>query len=195
MERKLQHVFLMGPMGAGKSTVAQYLRREMGYVRYSMATPVEAVLDIAAPWLKGASKAVQRPYLQRTGRFLRGFKPNPMLLAAEEVLRHAASPIVIDDGRTMEEAVWADQHGFLVIVLTASEFVRRRRILERDGELPDMRTHEDETEQQWQYARGLVIDTSDLTEDEMCQMVRAAIESHRMERCKREERTANGDET
>ncbi|WP_245629726.1 AAA family ATPase [Alicyclobacillus sendaiensis] len=97
MERKLQHVFLMGPMGAGKSTVAQYLRREMGYVRYSMATPVEAVLDIAAPWLKGASKAVRRPYLQRTGRFLRGFKPNPMLLAAEEVLRHAVSPIVIDD--------------------------------------------------------------------------------------------------
>ncbi|WP_206832002.1 AAA family ATPase [Alicyclobacillus fructus] len=187
MERRLQHVFLMGPMGAGKSTVAQYLRQEMGYVRYSMATPVEAVLDIAAPWLKGASKTVRRPYLQRTGRFLRGFKPNPMLLAAEEVLRHTVSPIVIDDGRTMEEAVWADQHGFLVIVLTASEFVRRRRILERDGELPDMRTHEDETEQQWRYARGLVIDTSDLTEDEMCQMVRAAIEFRRMERCKREE--------
>ncbi|MCL6444182.1 MAG: thymidine kinase, partial [Alicyclobacillus sp.] len=60
---------------------------------------------------------------------------------------------------------------------------------------PDMRTHEDETEQQWQYARGLVIDTSDLSEDEMCQMVRAAIESHRMERYKREERRTHGNET
>jgi len=167
----------MGPMGAGKSTVAQYLRREMGYVRYSLASPVEAVLDIAAPWLKDASKAVRRPYLQRVGRFLREFKPNPLLLAAEEVLKHTVSPIVIDDGRTLEEAVWADQHGFLVIVLTASEFVRRRRILARDGELPDGRTHEDMTEQQWQHARGFVIDTSDLTEDEMCEMVRAAIAS------------------
>ncbi|WP_304459572.1 AAA family ATPase [Alicyclobacillus sendaiensis] len=177
MERRWQHVFLMGPMGAGKSTVAQYLRREMGYVRYSLASPVEAVLDIAAPWLKDASKAVRRPYLQRVGRFLREFKPNPLLLAAEEVLKHTVSPIVIDDGRTLEEAVWADQHGFLVIVLTASEFVRRRRILARDGELPDGRTHEDMTEQQWQHARGFVIDTSDLTEDEMCEMVRAAIAS------------------
>ncbi|MDI9261225.1 AAA family ATPase [Alicyclobacillus sendaiensis] len=194
MERRFQHVFLMGPMGAGKSTVAQYLRREMGYVRYSLATPVEAVLDIAAPWLKGANKAVRRPYLQRTGRFLRGFKPNPLLLAAEEVLKHTVSPIIIDDGRTVEEAVWADQHGFLVIVLTASEFARRRRILARDGELPDGRTHEDVTEQQWQHARGLVIDTSDLTEDEMCQMVRVAIEASRMDRCTREERKANGHE-
>lgn len=194
MERRFQHVFLMGPMGAGKSTVAQYLRREMEYVRYSLATPVEAVLDIAAPWLRDASKAVRRPYLQKVGRFLREFKPNPLLLAAEEVLKHTTSPIVIDDGRTVEEAVWADQHGFLVIILTASEFVRRRRILARDGELPDGRTHEDMTEQQWQHARGFLIDTSDLTEDEMCQMVRAAIESRRLAMCKREERTANGDE-
>ncbi|MCL6489904.1 MAG: AAA family ATPase [Alicyclobacillus mali] len=193
MERRFQHVFLMGPMGAGKSTVAQYLRREMEYVRYSLATPVEAVLDIAAPWLRDASKAVRRPYLQKVGRFLREFKPNPLFLAAEEVLKHTTSPMVIDDGRTVEEAVWADQHGFLVVILTASEFVRRRRILERDGELPDGRTHEDETEQQWKYARGLVIDTSDLTEDEMCEMVRAAIESRRMERCKREERRTNGE--
>jgi hypothetical protein len=166
-----RHVFLMGPMGAGKSTTARYLCEQHGYTRYALATQVNAVLDIAAPWLKGASKAVRRPYLQKVGRFLREFQPNPLLFAAEERLRTAAGPLVIDDGRTLEEAVWAHQHRFIVIVLTAAKDVRERRVLRRDGELPDARTFEDETEQAWRSARGYVIDTTDMNVETMCDAV------------------------
>lgn len=172
----MRNVFLIGPMGAGKTTVAKYLCQQHGYVRYSLASPVQAVLEIAAPWLTGASKAVKRPYMQKVGRFLRQFQPNPLLFHAEQVLKSVQTPVVIDDGRTAEEAVWADRQGCSVIVLMASEFVRRRRILQRDGELPDARTNEDETEQQWRYVQGVVIDTSDMTEDEMCERVWQAIQ-------------------
>lgn len=144
-----------------------------------MATPIEQVLAIAAPWLQGASKAVRRPYLQKVGRFLREFEPNPLLLAAEKRLESAARPLVIDDGRTVEEAVWAHEHGCAVIVLTASKEVRERRILRRDGELPDARTFEDETEQGWQDARGYVIDTTDMDTGTMCEAVWRCIEQAR----------------
>ncbi|WP_029422124.1 AAA family ATPase [Alicyclobacillus macrosporangiidus] len=167
----MRHVFLIGPMGAGKTTVARYLCEGHGYTRYALATPVDAVVDIAAPWLKGAGKAVRRPYLQKVGRFLREFQPNPLLFAAEERLRTVAGPLVIDDGRTLEEAVWAHQQGFVVIVLTAARDVRERRVLARDGELPDGRTFEDETEQAWQDARGIVIDTTRMNAEEMCDAV------------------------
>ncbi|SFU81778.1 AAA family ATPase [Alicyclobacillus macrosporangiidus] len=167
----MRHVFLIGPMGAGKTTVAQCLCERYGYTRYALAAPVDAVLDIAVPWLKGAGKAVRRPYLQKVGRFLREFQPNPLLFAAEERLRTTAGPLVIDDGRTLEEAVWAHQQGFVVIVLTAARNVRERRVLARDGELPDGRTFEDETEQAWQDARGIVIDTTRMHAREMCEVV------------------------
>ncbi len=158
-------------MGAGKTTVARWLCGQQGYTRYALASPVDAVLDIAAPWLKGASKAVRRPYLQKVGRFLREFQPNPLLFAAEERLRTVAGPLVIDDGRTLEEAVWAHQQGFVVVVLKADKAIRERRVLDRDGELPDERTFEDVTEQAWRDARGIVIDTTRMNAEEMCDAV------------------------
>jgi hypothetical protein len=114
--------------------------------------------------------------LQKVGRFLREFQPNPLLLKAEERLLVSSGPLVIKDGRTLEEAVWAHQRGFLVIVLTAAQDVRELRVLRRDGELPDARTFDDETERAWRDARGEVIDTTYLGIQKMCETVWRCVE-------------------
>ncbi|MCL6594539.1 MAG: thymidine kinase, partial [Alicyclobacillus sp.] len=55
--------------------------------------------------------------------------------------------------------------------LTADKDVRERRVLTRDGELPDGRTFDDETEQAWRGVRGAVIDTTPLSAQETCEAV------------------------
>ena len=165
-------IFLIGPMGVGKTTVAKVLEAEHGYQRYALATPVQQVLDIAAPWAQSLSKAQRRPYAQRVGRFLRQFQPNPMLFQAEQVLAQSPQPVVIDDGRTLEEALWAASHGMTVVVLTASEEARQRRLIERDGALPDLRTFGDATETEYlQVQNAKVIDTTNYSIEQVVEVV------------------------
>ena len=143
------NVFLIGPMGAGKSTVANILE-SYGYRRYAMATPIREMVRSAFPWAVG--KAEQRVYMQQVGAFLRGFQPNPILVHANAALVQA--PVVIEDGRTREEALWAHERGMLVVVLDAPLDVRMSRVMKRDGALPDMRTLTDNTEQDFpRYGR------------------------------------------
>lgn len=148
------NVFLIGPMGAGKSAVADVLEAQ-GYHRYAMATPIREMVRSAFPWAVG--KAEQRAYMQQVGAFLRSFHPNPILVHANTALTLA--PVVIEDGRTQEEALWAHEKGMLVVVLDATLEVRMKRVLKRDGALPDMRTLADNTEQDFAHVRALRFDT------------------------------------
>ena len=149
------NVLLIGPMAAGKSAVATQLE-PYGYHRYAMAAPIREIVRTAFPWITG--KAQERPYLQKVGAFLREFQPNPILYHAEMALK--GTPVVIEDGRTADEAVWAREKGMLVVVLDAPLEVRIKRLQERDGSLPDLRTLTDETERDFTRVQGLRFDTS-----------------------------------
>jgi cytidylate kinase len=93
--------------------------------------------------------------MQRAGAFLREFHPNPILYHADM----AQAPVVIEDGRTQEEALWAHERGMLVVVLDAPLQVRMERVMGRDGGLPDIRTLTDDTEQDFAKVRALRFDT------------------------------------
>lgn len=160
------NVFLIGPMGAGKSTVAKHLETH-GYQRYAMATPIREMVRSAFPWAVG--KAEQRVYMQQVGAFLRGFQPNPILVHANAALVQA--PAVIEDGRTQEEVVWAHEKGMLVVVLDAPLEVRMKRVLERDGALPDMRTLTDNTEQDFAQVRALRFDTTRMSLEQIVEEI------------------------
>lgn len=160
------NVFLIGPMGAGKSTVADHLETH-GYHRYAMATPIREMVRSAFPGAVG--KAEQRAYMQQVGAFLRGFQPNPILVHAGRALEEA--PAVIEDGRTQEEAAWAHENGMLVVVLEASLKVRMRRLQERDGSLPDLRTLMDETERDFTRVQGLRFDSSEMSSEQIAEEI------------------------
>jgi hypothetical protein len=166
---------LLGPMGVGKTTTAQLLEQQYGYRCYSLAEPVRRVVEVAFPWLDGESKSVRRIYLQKTGWFLRDFHPNPILHHAEVTLRAVIRPLVIDDGRTEEEAEWAVRHGLSVVVLTCDDTERRRRLIERDGTLPDPLTFRDTTECEWEKVNAPRVDTSRLSPDEVAKAVLSLI--------------------
>lgn len=157
------NIFLMGPMGAGKSTVAQALEAH-GYQRYALASPIRRIVEETFPWVQG--KAERRPYMQRVGSFLRDFYPNPMIAHAEMIV--SKGPTVIEDGRTTIEAMWAQQRGMLVVILIAPVEVRVKRLAERDGSLPDVRTFHDATETEYRaVSQALCFDTSVMPLDEI----------------------------
>ena len=162
----MRSVLLIGPMGAGKSTVAKKLE-EHGYQRYAMAAPIREIVQVAFPWVVG--KAEQRAYMQRAGAFLREFQPNPILVHAGRALEEA--PVVIEDGRTLEEAAWAHENGMLVVALDAPLEVRMQRLLARDGALPALRTLTDETEQDFLQVQALRFDTSETSSEEIADEV------------------------
>ena len=175
LSRFVGSVLLVGAMGVGKTTTARLLENRYGYRCYSLAEPVRRVAEVAFPWLGGEPKSVRRIYLQRTGRFLREFHPNPILYHAEAALRTASAPLVIDDGRTMEEAEWAAKHGMAVVVLACADAERRRRLIERDGALPDPRAFRDATEREWDRVDAPRVDTTHLEPGEVAQAVLSLI--------------------
>lgn len=158
-------------MGVGKSTTARVIEQRYGYRCYSLAEPVRRVVEAAFPWLAGEPKSVRRTYLQQAGKFLRKFHPNPILYHAETALRTCSFPLVIDDGRTLEEAKWAEERGIAVIVLTCREEERLYRLLERDGSLPDLRTFQDRTEREWEKVETPRVDTTLLSPEQVAAFV------------------------
>lgn len=168
-------VLLLGPMGAGKTTTARLLEQRHGFRCYSLAGPIRQVVDVAFPWLEGKPKSVRRVYLQRAGKFLRKFRPNPILYHAEAALLASSRPLVIDDGRTAEEAEWAARNGLSVVILTCDEEERRRRLVERDGMLPDPRAFQDRTEREWERVKAPRVDTTNLSPEDVVRAVLSLI--------------------
>lgn len=164
-------VLLIGPMGVGKTTIAQLLAAK-GWLRYSISEPIGRIAKISHPWLEGASKAVRRPYLQKIGRWLRGVTPDPLLYHANVFLDGAQEwPVVIDDGRTDREAQWARSVGLAVVVVTCEEEERKRRLVERDGMLPDQWSFTDSTEKEWELIEAPRVDTTNLSPGEAAELV------------------------
>lgn len=127
-------VALIGPAGAGKSTLATYLERWYGYVRLSFAEPLRALAEAAfGPIEKDGRYAVRpgggpeewwtgRELLQRIGTdalrdqvdedfWVRIMRRRLDAMGAER----PGVPVVVDDCRYPNEHALLSDRGFLVV--------------------------------------------------------------------------------
>lgn len=142
-------VLLVGPSCSGKSTVAQYLAREYKAQIYSLATFAKAF----------TSTLDFEPGTPEWRRYLIGLMDR---IGREDICQSTygmmlddSPPVaVVQDGRTLEEALWWRAHGARIFLVYARESLRRKR----GGARFPRGLEGDPTEQEWQAIRdsGLV---------------------------------------
>lgn len=122
----------VGKAGAGKTTCAEILVKEFGYVRLSFAEPLKLM----------CGTTTDRTLLQRVGVGVRELVPDGWVnlllhdLNRREANAHAAGRYVIDDCRFPNEAQALLTHGFRLVRVVAPTHTRVDR-LKRNGRLQD----------------------------------------------------------
>ena len=119
-------LYLAGPAGAGKTTVAEMLVRGYGFARVSLG-------GLCREEARRRGLPEDRATLQAMGDALRGPEPARLAILAWEQARRVPGPVVIDGVRLRAEAEWLSAMGALAVRVSAPESVRTVRLLRRDG--------------------------------------------------------------
>lgn len=139
-------IILVGKMGAGKDTVADYLVEKYGFVQMAFGDKVK---EIARELFPDAFKTGKpRALLQSLGQKMREIKLDCWTnYVMRQVQGIYGFNIVITDCRYKNELEIAKKNGFIPVRVRCSDKLRQRRLLERDG-LVDEKTfnHISETE-------------------------------------------------
>lgn len=122
-------IALQGAPGAGKTTAAEWLRRERDYFRVSFAGFHKGGLRDVAVRLWGPEAAQDRDKLDSLN-CIREFDPAVWTRSALAVIdeRAHAKPIAIDDMRTPLERQELRARGFVFIRVEAPEYMRIDRL-------------------------------------------------------------------
>lgn len=142
------NIGLIGKLGSGKTTAANYLASEYGYKRRSLADPMREIVKIVYPNMLGKSDPRYRPLMQKLGTdWFRSYDPDVWvncLLARVELDIHR---VVVDDVRFINEAKALRDRGWRLIYIDTSDEVRKQRCIERDGHWDEsVLNHPSETE-------------------------------------------------
>ena len=138
-------IALTGRAGSGKTTIAEYLEKNLGFQRYSFAG---ALKDIARELFFMEDK--NRALLQGIGDKMRDLDPHVWVrYVITQVEYEGHDDVVIDDLRYINEALWLRAHNFVII-----------RLVGRAWDLPEGEAgHQSETELET-IQSDYVIDTS-----------------------------------
>ena len=120
-------LYLAGPAGSGKTTVAETLVRDYGFVRVSLGC-------LCREEARRRGLPEDRATLQAMGDALRGPEPARLAILAWEHARRVPGPVVIDGVRLRAEAEWLMARGVVGVRLSAAKDVREARLLQRDGD-------------------------------------------------------------
>lgn len=137
-------IALMGPMGSGKSTIADLLVENYGFRQYAFGDAVKYVshkyFDCGNfdAYIEGKLEHKPRSLYQKVGQKLREFDQDIWVKTLEyKLAQHFSStniPVVIDDLRQPNERLWAFDKGIPVIRVYASKDIRIQR-LENRGDI------------------------------------------------------------
>lgn len=115
------NVAFAGHMGAGKTTMANLVAKEFGYVKMSFADGVREIKDLLFPDAKG------RKILQDIGMKMRDIDQNVWIKYAFSKMK-PEKKYVIDDVRFKNEVDCLLANGWLIFKLEASPAVRIERL-------------------------------------------------------------------
>lgn len=119
-------LYLGGPAGAGKSTVAAILAADFGFRRVSLG-------DIVRRECVHRGLDPARGNLQATGDGLRGPEPHRLAALAAGVAVRMRGAVVIEGVRLVAEAEYLGGLGYIGVRVQAPEAMRMARIAARDG--------------------------------------------------------------
>lgn|GEM_PF-5437099 len=119
-------LYLGGPAGAGKSTVADLLVRRFGFLRVSLG-------DVVRHECAARGIPPTRSHLQTMGDALRGGRSAALAIAAHRSIPATAARVVIDGVRLHAEAMYLQGAGYVGMAVEAPSSVRSARLLARDG--------------------------------------------------------------
>lgn len=117
-------IYLCGPAGCGKSTVARLLESEHGFGHLSLG-------EICRRECARRRWPEDREHLQAAGDALRARHPAGVAMVAGVV--RLRGPLVVDGVRLVAEAQFLRVHGLIGVAVNAPAGVRAARLLSRDG--------------------------------------------------------------
>ena len=119
-------LYLAGPAGSGKTTVAEMLVRGYGFARVSLG-------GICREEARRRGLPEDRATLQAVGDILRGPEPARLAVLAWEQARQVPGPVVIDGVRLRAEVRWLDARGAVGLTVLAPPHMRHARLALREG--------------------------------------------------------------
>lgn len=124
----MRNIALAGGMGAGKSTVADYLYHEYGYEKVKISQPLYEI----AEKLWGPESAKDRALLQDLGTKMREIDPDVWINYYVKLIEDAGTWIVNDTLRFPNEFWSLKKAGFAMVRVQAPEAVRVDRLQKID---------------------------------------------------------------
>jgi dephospho-CoA kinase len=134
------NIGIIGGLGSGKSTVAQYLIDNYGYIKMSLADPMREIAREYFGYI-GKENPRYRPFMQKLGTDW--FRSEDPLVWVKHLKRRVVSfecapyNIVVDDCRFVNEAEALLDWGWTLLYLDCPVEIRRQRCLVRDGNFDD----------------------------------------------------------
>lgn len=127
------NVGLIGKYGSGKTTAANFLVENHGFVKYSLADPVRQITQEIFG-IESKADPRYRRIMQKVGTdWFRSEDPNVWINYLLKRVKDETRPIVVDDVRFPNEALALCQRGWKLIYLNCPYEVRMKRCIERDG--------------------------------------------------------------
>jgi dephospho-CoA kinase len=132
------NIGIIGGLGSGKSTVAQYLIDNYGYIKMSLADPMRQIAKEFFGYT-GKENPKYRPFMQKLGTDW--FRSEDDLVWIKHFLRRVEQcnnrRIVCDDCRFINEAEALLNRGWTLLYLDCPVEIRKQRCLSRDGNFDD----------------------------------------------------------
>lgn len=138
----MKNVIVIGKMGVGKDTFAEFLVKNHNYVQTSIAGRLKQIAELLYPDVFATGDRNQkRSVLQKLGDLLRSQNMNIFNDALiREISVKKISPVVISDVRYTMEYDFFVSKGFIPVRVNVDDNIRFERLFKRDGSYPTLDT-------------------------------------------------------